>query len=200
MPEILGPDGQKYDLDATLQSANERDLNERIEATDTNVNPLPKLTQDEKLRVKEAPKRRTRPGKNERARTAQAVRASSPAVDQERSDGIKGLVQMSAAVCLVADSRTPDHDISFQADAITLASAADQIADAVVATCKKSESFARVVDKVTQVGPYAALVGVVFSVGAQLARNHGMQAAEMMGAVPPEQLIASVMQDDPASI
>jgi len=195
MEGVMTSEGQAIDLDleAGLQAFNQV----QAQAAEPDSIPAPpKMSQEQKERVStEAPKRRGRPGKNERARTAKTAVPTAPQTDQERSDGIKGLVQLGAGLCLVADQRTPEDDISFQADAITLAASADQIADAVVQTCKSSESFARAVDKVTKAGPYAALVGVMFSVGAQIARNHGVKAAEMMGAVPPEQLIASVMED-----
>ena len=192
MPEGLATlDGKTVDLEAA-----ERTFAEAMSAPETDIPAPPKMTEEQKERIRSEPPKRTRsrPGKSERARTAKTA-PPAPQTDQERSDGIKGLVQLGAGLCLIADQRTPDDDVSFQADAITLANSAEQIAEAVVATCKASDSFAKVVDKVTKAGPYAALVGVMFSVGAQIARNHGVKSAEMMGAVPPEQLIAA-MQDE----
>ena len=194
MEGVMTAEGQSVDLD--LESGLKAFNQAQADASDSDSIPAPpKMSEEARERIKSEPaKRRGRPGKNERARTQSKTQAA-PQTDQERSDGIKGLVQLGAGLCLIADQRTPENDVSFQADAITLASSADQIADAVVATCKASDSFARAVDKVTKAGPYAALVGVVFSVGAQIARNHGVKAAEMMGAVAPEELIAAMQNE-----
>jgi len=103
---------------------------------------------------------------------------------------------MGAATCLVMDSRTPDKVIAWRADAVTLAANADALADACVETAKHSASFAAALDKVTQVGPYAALVSVTLGLGAQLARNHGVKAGEMLGAKPPEEILAALEAED----
>jgi hypothetical protein len=75
---------------------------------------------------------------------------------------------------------------------VTLSSNAEAIGNAVAETASANAQFASVVDKITAAGPYAALVDVAFSDGGQLARNHGVKAAEMLGAQAPEQLVAGL--------
>lgn len=136
--------------------------------------------------------RRGRPPKDAAARTAKA--APKPArvqTDAQRKEGVKGLVQVASVLCLAMDQRTPAADVSFRADAYTLAANADAIADAVAETAKQSEGFARALDKITAAGPYAALVGVAFSVGMQLASNHGVTVARTLGAADPRDVVAA---------
>jgi hypothetical protein len=116
----------------------------------------------------------------------------SPELDAARTDGIKGLVQIGAVLALALDSRTPESNVAFRADAVTLAGSADAIAEAVTETARHNASFAAAVDKVTAAGPYAALVTVTFGVGMQLARNHGVNAAEMFGAKDPHVILQEV--------
>ena len=111
-------------------------------------------------RAKAEPKRRGRPPKSDRARI-EPVKASSvkstPELDKTRRDGVQGLVQIAATVCLVLDQRTPDTNIAFRADAVTLSSNAEAIGNAVAETAHANAQFASVVDKITAAGPYAAL-------------------------------------------
>ena len=143
-----------------------------------------------------APKRpRGRPRKDERARVSGGSSAPSkpdPEADARRGEGITGMVQMAAGLCLVADSRTADDNIAFRADAVTLASNAKALADACVETARHNAQFAAVLDKVTKAGPYAALVGVTMSVGAQIAMNHGVAAGAMLGAKDPKEILAAL--------
>lgn len=143
---------------------------------------------DEAARIK---REAAKPKREARPRTAPST-AKKPAADlrAQRVDGVKGLVQIGAVVCLAMDQRTPPADISFQADALVLVGNAEAIATAVADTCDKSERFAAIVDRVTEAGPYAALVAVAFSVGAQIARNHGVSFAASLGTVAPEQIVA----------
>jgi hypothetical protein len=120
-----------------------------------------------------------------------------PAIDKQRREGVGGLVQVAAGLCLVADQRT--EGVAFAADALTLANSSEQLATACVATAQASPQFARVLDKVTAAGPYAALLTVALSVGGQIARNHGVILGEALGAVPPEQLLASIGDGDQAA-
>ena len=141
--------------------------------------------------------RRGRPSKADSARTTTKTPAQSqkPAVkaqtDDQRREGVKGIVQIASTVALILDQRTPAEDISFKADAYTLAANSDALANAVVETAKHNEGFARAVDKITAAGPYAALTAVVLSIGAQLAANHGVQAARAMGAADPRDVVAA---------
>lgn len=193
MPELKTPDGTPVDLDAS-----EIEFAKSMAAPVADVPAPPKMTEADKAeaaKAKTEPKRRGRSPKADRARIepAKAITAkTTPELDKTRREGVQGLVQIAATVCLVLDQRTPDTSIAFRADAVTLSSNAEAIGSAVAETARSSEQFARAVDKITAAGPYAALVGVAFSVGGQLARNHGVRAAEMLGATPPEQLVAGL--------
>lgn len=113
---------------------------------------------------------------------------SPEALAKQRSDGIKGVVQMSAVVPLMMYQRTGNK--AFMADTVTLTRNADALADACVQTAAVSPTFAKLLDQVTNVGPYAALVGVTVSITAQLAANHGVAIGRALGASDPADLIA----------
>jgi hypothetical protein len=142
---------------------------------------------------------RGRPPKSERARVAPAA-AAGPLSDAERAQGVAGLVQIGSGVCLLASrakaKTVPDgkggtrreDNPALKADAITLASNAEQLAAACAETAKHDARFAAVLDKVCAVGPYGALIGAVMGVGTQLIRNHKPSAA-LPGTVDPAQLL-----------
>lgn len=103
-----------------------------------------------------------------------------------RVQGVQGMVQIAAAGCMLASKSAKKQEVALQADAITLASASEEIASAVADTCAADERFARIVDKICTAGPYAALIQVGFQVGMQIARNHG---APVPGTHSPEELL-----------
>jgi hypothetical protein len=174
----------------------ERDFARAMAADTKDASDLPRKSPDADA-AKTAPKRRGRPPKAERARVISSAPAAATGAqsDAERREGVKGLVQLGAGVCALVGQQT--DSVAFKADAVTLATASDPIAQAVSDTAAKNAQFARVVDKVTQAGPYAALIGVTFGVGVQIARNHGVKAAEMMGAVAPEKLLSEGESKEP---
>lgn len=199
MPEgLVTLDGKAVDVDAAEQI--ERDF-ARAQATAPTDVPAPPRKPAET--ATDAPKpKRGRPPKSEQARVTSAAPAASTAqlaqLDKQRLEGVKGFAQIGAGLCLMLDSRTPDSNLAWRADAVTLANAADPLAAACVEVAKNNASFAAVLDKVTKVGPYGALLSVGLSVAGQLARNHGIQAGEMLGAVAPEKLLASLEDDSDA--
>jgi hypothetical protein len=190
---LQAPDGTPIDL----AEAN-KEFAEAMAATPGEVTDAPPKHKPENPVA--APKRpRGRPRKDDRARVSAGSTAppkADPEADARRGDGVRGLVQMAAGLCLVADSRTPDKNIAFRADAVTLAASSDALATACVETAKHSASFAAALDKVTQAGPYAALISVTLGLGAQLARNHGVKAGEMLGAKSPEDVLAALEAED----
>ena len=194
MEGIATPDGTPLDLPEV-----DKEFAKAMAATIHDV-PAPPKRPEKPQNDSAAPKRpRGRPRKDERARVSGGSTAPSkpdPAADTRRGEGVAGLVQIGAGACLLLDSRTPDDNIAFRADAVTLASNAKALADACVETAKHNSSFAAALDKVTKAGPYAALVGVTMGLGAQLARNHGVKAAEMFGAQAPEDVLASLEAED----
>jgi hypothetical protein len=133
----------------------------------------------------EAPKpKRGRAPKDEKARTAPA--ASAPLDDGQRAQGVKGLAQVGAGIALLLGKATGKD--AFKADAVTIASSADEIADAAIQVAHADLKFAAALDKVCSVGPYGAMITVAVGVGAQLARNHKPSLA-IPGTVDPAGLL-----------
>lgn len=133
----------------------------------------------------DAPKpRRGRPAKEDRSRTT----AKAPVVldDAARREGVKGFAQIGAALALGVAKAT--GNAAWLADAVTIESAAGDIADACAKTAAADPRFAAALDRVCNVGPYAALITVGFQVGSQLARNHRPQLT-LPGTVHPDELL-----------
>jgi hypothetical protein len=97
----------------------------------------------------------------------------APPTHSEIVTAVQGLVQVPAAICLMLSKRAKDP-VPLMADAVVLASNAEQIGEACAKTAEVDEKFAAVMAKVASAGPYAALVSVTFAVAGQIARNHGM--------------------------
>jgi hypothetical protein len=131
------------------------------------------------------PKRRGRPPRAEQARTV-----SRPAAvqldDAQRAKGVEGIAQLAAGLALAAAKATGSP--ALVADAVTIAGAGEQIADACVQVAKTDARFAAALDKVCASGPYAALISVGLSVGLQLVRNH-RPAMTLPGTVHPDEII-----------
>lgn len=132
-----------------------------------------------------APKpKRGRPPKAEQSRTT--ARAGTVLDDGQRAQGVRGLAQVGAGIALLFGKATGKD--AFKADAVTIASAAGEIADACVQTAKADPKFAAALDKVCAAGPYAALISVAVSVGSQCARNHKPDL-KIPGTIDPAELL-----------
>jgi hypothetical protein len=139
------------------------------------------------------------PGRPPRARTqskTDAGKGKTPETPQDiserRTEGGEALVNVLAAICLGVSVR---GGIAWKADAVTLNVSAKPLAQAATAVAEQDARFAAMLDKITASGPYAALAAAGIPVAAQLARNHGVTAMAALNAVPPEQLIAQLEQD-----
>jgi hypothetical protein len=131
-----------------------------------------------------APRRRGRPPRAEQARV---TKATSPALDDEaRAAGVRGVMQIGAGITLLAGKATGKD--AFKADAVAIASAADDTAAACVQIAKTDPKFAAALDKVCSVGPYGALITIAAGLGAQIARNHKPDRA-IPGTVHPDVLL-----------
>jgi hypothetical protein len=184
--QLLMPDGAQVKIDA---SKIEQDFARSMAEPSHDVPGPPKRPADSAEKPQEPRKPRGRPKTTTRTPPAPPA---PPVSDQERFEGVTGLVQIGAMLCLAIDQRTPDEDISFKADAIVLSSNAEALGKAVVETAKQNAAFARVVDKVCAAGPYTALVAVTMQIGAQIAVNHGALSEGMLGTVAPQKLVAAV--------
>lgn len=143
----------------------------------------------------ERPKR-GRPSNADKARTT----AARPAVslgDAERAQGVQGFAQIGAGLALMYGKATGKS--AYEADAVAIANAAPQFADAAVQIAKADAGFAARLDKVCASGPYAALIAVGVNVTLQCIRNH-RPAMVLPGTVHPDDLLnpSEVNPDDQA--
>lgn len=177
-------------LDLDDGSEDLRELLDLVKETPEPADPPQDLPKRDKAEAPKRPRGRPRTTSTQKAAPKATPKVSAGLSRDVRVQGVQGIVQLGAAGCVILGKVTPGQEIAFQADAITLASSAEQIAEAVADTCAADERFARVVDKVCTVGPYGALIQVMFSVGMQIARNHG---APVPGHAP-EELIEMATQ------
>jgi len=188
VPTLETADGKPVDVTPVSDAVN-REFAQAM----ANDGPDTQAPPDRRSRpVAAEPKRKPgRPPKEAKART---TAAPGPALsDRQRAEGVKGLAQVGAGLVLMAGKAT--GNTAFTADAVTIASAAEQIADACVQTAKADPKFAAALDKVCSAGPYAALITVMVGVGSQVARNH-KPGLSIPGTVDPAELLAA--QDVPA--
>jgi hypothetical protein len=182
--ELTTPDGKPAEVDP---ADTEREFARAMAADAPGDEPAAPPKRQEPAEQPARP-RRGRPPKSEQARVTKGTPATTPALTPvQRREGVKGLVQLGAGMCLVASKATGQD--AFKADAITLASSAPEWADACVSVAESDPKFARVLDKVCAAGPYSALISVAVSTSMQLVRNHRPTAA-LPGTVAPAELIA----------
>jgi hypothetical protein len=131
-------------------------------------------------------RRRGRPPR-QAADKARVAPAPPPALDDEaRAAGVRGVMQIGAGITLLAGKATGKD--AFKADAVAIASVADDTAAACVQIAKTDPKFAAALDKVCSVGPYGALITIAAGLGAQIARNHKPDRA-IPGTVHPDVLL-----------
>jgi len=132
------------------------------------------------------PRRRGRPPRQQ-ADKARVAPAPAPALDDEaRAAGVRGVMQIGAGLTLLAGKATGKD--AFKADAVAIASVADDTAAACVQIAKTDPKFAAALDKVCSVGPYGALITIAAGLGAQFARNHKPDR-NIPGTVHPDELL-----------
>jgi hypothetical protein len=131
-----------------------------------------------------APRRRGRPPRAEQARVTPA--ASQALSDEARAAGVKGLTQIGAGLTLLLGKATGND--AYKADAVAIASVADDTAAACVQIAKTDPKFAAALDKVCSVGPYGALITIAAGLGAQIARDHKPDRS-IPGTVHPDVLL-----------
>lgn len=190
MPEgIQTPEGKPVAVDPAAADQIERDFARAMSEPAGDDKAPPRRAEKPQEAPREAPRvrRGRKPADTPQKPPGPVLGLSKTA----RVEGVKGLVQLAAGGCLLAERgvQKPQVKLALKADAITLASSADDLAQAVAATCEADEKFARIVDKVCAAGPYGALISAVLSVGTQIARNHG---ANLPGTHSPEDLVAAM--------
>jgi hypothetical protein len=108
---------------------------------------------------------------------------------QRRTEGVQGLMQIGAGLAL-AVGKAKKND-AFKADAFVLASNAEPLAEACASVAADNVPFANALDKVTQVGPYGALMAVAIPMLTQLVRNH-KPSTNLPGTKDPKELAAAL--------
>lgn len=112
--------------------------------------------------------------------------------------GITGILQLIAAPLAIAGAKSPTAAL----DAAAVTVHAEPIAEALQQTAEQVPQVAAVLERVLTVGPYGALLAAVMPLGVQLLVNHRvvpLEAAEALGALSPEDLMAQLAPDAQAA-
>jgi hypothetical protein len=191
MPEgVVTPDGKPVDADPAAET--EQAFARAMSEPQGDDKAPPKRAERKPEPSSERPRVKRSPA---RPRASQKPSEPVPGLSKaERVEGVKGLVQLGAVGVSLVGQRVPEpQKTAFLADAVTLSVSSDQLAEAVADTCDKDPRLARVIDRVCSAGPYGALVIAAFTVGKQIARNHGVN---MPGTHAPEDLVAYQAQQE----
>ncbi|MGH7442209.1 MAG: hypothetical protein ACREKE_05980 [bacterium] len=139
-----------------------------------------------------------RPAKHDKARATASPQGSSVDPGSRQAtwvEGLAGVGQIAASGCLVAHQRIKD-DVAFAADAIAITQGTTGLAKAIADAGAKDARVAKVLDSICAVGPWGALLTAGLGLGVQLAANHGVPAARMMGGLEPAVLISEFEKSD----
>jgi hypothetical protein len=203
MPSLETTDGARVDVVPPDESA----ATAAFTAALNDIGPddyAPPKRQPRKTGVESTPvskPRTSRQTKAEKSRTTAAAKPAAKLDDNARRAGVKGLAQIGAGLALMLGKATKKD--AFTADAVTIASAADEIADACAETAQADPKFAAALDKVCAAGPYSALITVGISVMSQCARNH-KPSLTIPGTIDPAEMLkaqteAEAQQNEPAA-
>jgi len=186
MPALETTSGERVDV--TPPGAEE--TNARFRAAMTSDGPddqaPPKRAADSVAADGKAKRGPGRPRKEDKSR---AVPATVTALDDKtRAEGVKGVAQIVAGIAMMGGKAAKND--ALQADAITIASRAGELADAAVQTAHADPVFAARLDKICAAGPYGALIMVAVGIGTQCVRNHKPDL-KLPGTVHPSEILAA---------
>lgn len=141
---------------------------------------------------------RRKPGPKPGARAPRKSAAARPATPkrtayQNHRDGVAGILQLIAAPLAIAGQKNPVA----LADAAAITLHTPAVADGLAQVAEQDSRVAAILDRITQVGPYAAVIAPLVALGAQLAVNHSLIPRELgaqLGAHAPEAVIEHVAQ------
>lgn len=120
-------------------------------------------------------------------RKATATRAKTPGVTDYRP-GIMGLLQIPAMGLSMIGRQS--KNAALQADGMTLAMHAGNIAEALNMTAQTQPQVAKALDNIMKAGPYGAILTAVVPLALQIAANHGVIPVNpQMGLHSPEDLV-----------
>lgn len=151
--------------------------------TDTQTD-TPPLKKDGTPRQRPGPK----PGSPQRG--GRGSRSRKP----DYRPAVGGLLQLVSTPLIILGSQRDEY----LADAAAISLHAQPIVEAVNDLAQTNPQVARVLDSLTRVGPYGALLTAVVPLAIQLAVNHRViphQVAEGLGAQNPEALVGAVRQE-----
>jgi hypothetical protein len=203
MPELRTPAGKPVDVAEPVQAATKEFARAMAApASDSDVQaPPPRPEAPYGYKDDGTPKKAAGRPKNsaDRARVTADKRgapsgapgAAGPGQDARIRAGMQGWAQISGVLLAVGAkaAKKPDLKLALQADAVTVMSTGEELAEACVTTAAADESFARVMDRLCALGPYAALLEVGGKITTQLVRNH-KPAAALPGTVHPADVVA----------
>lgn len=113
-----------------------------------------------------------------------ATQVEIPRTQRElREEGLNGLAQIGQGIAL---------GFKQYADAATLGTHFPPLATELAKLADHYDVIAKPIDLLIQVGPFGALIASAMPLVAQLAVNHRMAPAGVMGTVPPETLSAQM--------
>lgn len=196
MPDLKTPDGKPVAVPPIDEDA----VNRKFDAAMNDDTP------DEQAPPKRAPKAsaepkartpRTRTSKADKARTTAAPAEATPEITAKRAENATETVQILGGVLGMLGSTT--NSPAFKADGYLFQHLGPKLGEAAAEVAKHDTTVARWLDKPGggKVAAYMGLFGVVTSLGAQLAVNHGLLKPGIMGSVAPESIIAAFEQETP---
>lgn len=106
---------------------------------------------------------------------------------ERRKEGVTGILQMIATPMAFVPTLLPD--------AAVIARYGEEVGTEAAAIAAEDERVARVLDRISSMGPYSRLCGLVFAMGAQIAANHGLITPGMFGTLPPDQFVDTVARE-----
>lgn len=168
MPTLQTPEGKPVQVTPIDPDAVNAAFNAAMTDDTPDPQALPRRQPKAQADGDAAKPRTARQPKADKPRTA--VKPPVKLDNEARFHGVQGLAQVGAGLLLMAGKATKNE--AFTADAVTVASMADEIADACVQTAQADARFAAALDRVCAAGPYAALITVGVGLASQIARNH----------------------------
>jgi hypothetical protein len=203
MPELRTPAGKPVDVAGPAQAGSQEFARAMAApASDSDVAaPPPRPEAPYGYKDDGTPKKAAGRPKNDtagrarvtttRSGAAQSPGTADPGQDARIRTGMQGWAQIGGVFCAVGAkaAKTPALKLALQADAVTVMSTGEDLAEACVKTAAADENFARIMDRLCALGPYAALLEVGGKITTQLVRNH-KPGAQLPGTMHPAEIVA----------
>ncbi len=122
-----------------------------------------------------------------KGKSATATPRKKKSYAPDYTKGITELLSIPAAVLGVVGMQT--NNIPLVADAEVISRATPAIASAVNDLAQERPEIAAALDRILKAGPYAALIGAVVPMAAQILANHKVIPAGIMGTKSAEQVL-----------